>query len=236
MSFESILGRVNRARIKYSCKLQPIQPQELLEGRVDLSVCVPMVATHWETASLFDHMFIASLVRALKPKVCFEIGTSLGLVTATIAANSSETTEVHTLDLSDEPRIGSFFRERDESRKIHQHFGSSESFDYAPLEGEVGLMFIDGSHEFEDVRRDSANAFKLISDKGVVVWHDVSPYFPGVIRALESLPQAKEIYLVQGTSCGIFVGHEAALTTAAAGERPATLREDSSETARHEYN
>lgn len=209
MPLQSLLPRLRRAQYSLSCKLPYIQPQEILEGYADLKLELPLVSTHWETATLFDHTFIASLVQVLQPKTCFEIGTSLGLVTTTIAANSPEFTQIHTLDLSNEERIGSFFRSRPEARKIHQHFGPSGQFDYRSIDGPVDFMFIDGSHEFEDVCRDSENAFRVLSRRGVLVWHDVSPYFPGVMKALELSSKGKDIYRVYGTSCGFYASPDA---------------------------
>jgi methyltransferase family protein len=212
MPFQTLMRQLNRVRIRLTCKLPLIQPQQILEGYENLNVVVPLVSTHWETASLFDHMFIASLVRVINPRACFEIGTSLGLVTSTLAANSPKATQIHTLDLSNASRIGSFFRERPEAGKIRQHFGASSSFDFQSLQVTVDLMFIDGSHAFEDVCLDSKNAFKVLSDRGVIIWHDVSPHFPEVIRALESLPKAGEIYRVQGTGCAFYAFSNAPLT------------------------
>jgi predicted O-methyltransferase YrrM len=200
----NILPRLRRVQHSLFCKLPTIQPQEILEGYANVRVELPLITTHWETATLFDHTFIASLVQVLKPNRCLEIGTSLGLVTTTIAANSPESTEIHTLDLSDTERIGSFFRNRPEAKKIRQHFGSSQAFDFRPLHNTVDFIFIDGSHEFDDVRRDTENAFRLLSDRGVIVWHDVSSYFPGVVKALEASTKANAIFRVQGTSCGFY--------------------------------
>ncbi len=201
---QSLSRKLTHARIRLNCKLPLIQSQEVLDGRQDLAVKVPFVSTHWETASLFDHMFIGTLAQVLQPRVCFEIGTSLGLVTTTLAANTGEATKIHTLDLSDDPRIGSFFRSRSEGRKIQQHCGPSTEFDYSSLRGKIDLMFIDGSHEEEDVVKDSRNALNVVSDRGVILWHDVSYHFPGVVKALESLPEAKQIYRIHGTGFAMF--------------------------------
>jgi hypothetical protein len=70
-------------------------------------------------------------------------------------------------------------------------------------------MFIDGSHEFEDVCRDTENAFAVLSPRGVLVWHDVSPYFPGVMKALELSSKGRDIYRVYGTSCGFYASPDA---------------------------
>lgn len=207
----SILTRLRRAYSSFTCKLPRIQPQDILDGYADLKISIPMISTHWETATLLDHIFIASLVHVLHPRTCIEIGTSLGLVTSTIAANAPVDSEVHTIDMSEEERIGSFFRQRPESGKIKQHFGPSTHFDFRPFAGLVDLVFIDGSHEFDDVCRDSKNALNVLSDRGVIVWHDVTPYFPGVMKALEASPRADQIYRVQGTGCGFYAAPGAPL-------------------------
>jgi predicted O-methyltransferase YrrM len=208
---QQLLPRLKRAHASFTCKLARIQPQDILEGYADLKINIPLISTHWETATLFDHTFIASLVHVLQPKVCIEIGTSLGLVTATIASNAPARCQVHTIDMSDDERIGSFFRERPERGKITQHFSASTEFDFQPFAGAVDLMFVDGSHEFEDVCRDSENAFRVLSPRGVIIWHDVTPYFPGVMKALEASDKADEIYRVQGTSCGFYAAPGAPL-------------------------
>jgi hypothetical protein len=201
--------RLRRAAYSYSCKLPRIQPQDILEGYGDLQINIPFVSTHWETATLFDHAFIGGVARVLQPKKCVEIGTSLGLVTATIASNCPAETEVHTIDQHGDERIGSFFRRRPEGSKIRQYVSLSTHFDFDPFTGSVDLMFIDGSHEFDDVMRDSENALRVLTPRGAIIWHDVTPYFPGVMRALETLPVSDQIYRVQGTSCGFYAGLEA---------------------------
>lgn len=211
MSLHALSQKLTYARIRLNCKLAMIQPQEVLDGFQDIAVRVPFVSTHWETASLFDHMFIGTLARVLNPKLCFEIGTSLGLVTSTLAANTSDDTEIYTLDLSDLPRIGSVFKGTPGSKKITQHFGPSTQFNFKSLPRPIDLMFIDGSHEAEDVVKDSRNAFNALSDRGVILWHDVSAHFPGVVRGLESLPEAAEIYRIYGTGFGMYARPKAGL-------------------------
>jgi predicted O-methyltransferase YrrM len=208
---QKILPRLRRAAYSFSSKLPRIQPQDILEGYADLKITIPFISTHWETATLFDHTFIASLVHVLQPRKCIEIGTSLGLVTSTIASNAPDDTEIHTIDQHGHERIGSFFRSRPEGRKIRQHVSLSTEFDFRPFDDSVDLMFIDGSHEFDDVWRDSENAFRVLTGRGVVIWHDVTPYFPGVMKALEALPKSGEIYRVQGTNCGFYAAPNAPL-------------------------
>ena len=208
MSLQKPIKRLSRLIYNLRCKLPFIQAQQLLAGYEDLQPRVPIVSTHWETASLFDHLLIGSIVSALRPRVCFEIGTSLGLVTSTIARNSPQGTRVHTLDMSPDKRIGSYFADLPESAKIERHVCSSTEFDFDPI-GEVDFFFIDGSHEFDHVRSDTENALRLLSSRGVIVWHDVNAYFPEVGRALEHSPIAGRIQRIYGTACAVHAAPDA---------------------------
>ena len=46
------------------------------------------------------------------------------------------------------------------------------------------LIFVDGSHEYNDVKKDLNNYSKMLSDDGILVAHDIhSLEFPGVNKA-----------------------------------------------------
>ncbi|MEX1187615.1 MAG: class I SAM-dependent methyltransferase, partial [Bacteroidia bacterium] len=58
--------------------------------------------------------------------------------------------------------------------RITHLFGDSRSFDFTPYEGKSDLVFIDGDHHFDSVVEDTRTAFRLVSEKGIIVWHDYS--------------------------------------------------------------
>jgi len=46
------------------------------------------------------------------------------------------------------------------------------------------LIFVDGSHEYKDVKKDLNNYCKMLSDDGILLAHDIhSPEYPGVNKA-----------------------------------------------------
>jgi predicted O-methyltransferase YrrM len=162
-------------------------------------------------------MMLCRIVRYRKPSVVFEIGTYLGGTTLQVAANSRA--KVYTLDLPPtgqkdymeskiwDPELdvypnqpGIRFRETSYKSRIHQLFGDSLSFDFRPYHGKVDLVFIDGSHHHEFVLSDSRNALKMVSPKGIVVWHDYASYAPGVVGVLEKLAKIIPLKHVAGTS------------------------------------
>jgi len=127
----------------------------------------------------------------------------MGITTAIIASNSPDC-RIDTLDLSRDARIGSFFRERPEAERIRQHTGSSREFSFEPFHGQMDLVLIDGSHEFEDVVCDTRTAMRMLSPGGIVLWHDVGPDWQGVVRALEMCEQSSEICRLAGTGFGFY--------------------------------
>ncbi len=47
----------------------------------------------------------------------------------------------------------------------------------------IHLLFIDGSHRYEDVLADFAGFFPHVVARGIVAFHDVNEYWPGVLKA-----------------------------------------------------
>jgi predicted O-methyltransferase YrrM len=162
-------------------------------------------------------MLLCRIVRYRNPSVIFEIGTYLGGTTLQLTANSQAL--VYTLDLPprdhpdymkpeiDDPELdvypdqpGIRFIETSYKSRIHQLFGDSVSFDFRPYWGKMDLVFVDGSHHPEFVLSDSRNALKMISSKGIVVWHDYASYAPGVVEVLENIAKTIPLKHIAGTS------------------------------------
>lgn len=66
------------------------------------------------------------------------------------------------------------------------------------------LLFIDASHDYEDVKRDFSSWFPHVSKGGIVALHDTT-YFEGVQRVVEELKGSDKVkYLGTVISLGIF--------------------------------
>jgi predicted O-methyltransferase YrrM len=149
---------------------------------------------------------VAALVRGLECRSFFEIGTSLGRTTWTVA-HHNPTLSIYTLDVppADQPeatafelgaddrtyfrpaeRCGEAFRRTPESDRITQLWGDSATFDFSPYERNVDFVYIDGAHTYEYVKSDTSSALRMLSPDGTIAWDDYVTG-PGVYEYLLEL-------------------------------------------------
>lgn len=164
---------------------------------------------------------ICQFARHLNPgSQIFEIGTCEGRTTLNLALNApgcriltldlpagektlfnTEPGERHYIDkaLSGQKYLDYADRFPDAVGRITQLYGDSARYDYRPYEGACDMVFVDGSHAYEYV----------LKDTGVIVWHDYG-FWPGVTQALEELECKDKLGLrhIKGTSL-VFWTHTA---------------------------
>jgi len=171
---------------------------------------------------------LALLTRVLEPKRIFEIGTFRGRTAVTFALNCPPDCRVHTLDLpagatiardvyavdrefinAGPPGSGISggmhkieqvyeYADTDVAHKIEQLYGDSATFDFAPFDDSVDIVFVDGAHHYAAVRSDTENALRMVRPGGVVIWHDFANYgdYNDVIRAVfDTVPRQHVIQL-----------------------------------------
>jgi predicted O-methyltransferase YrrM len=173
--------------------------------------------------NLAELAILAQAAAAIPPgSIVVEIGTFDGRTTLNLAVNAADA-RVFTLDLPpdehaafalapgerqyvDKPQPGARFRACDPAwqgaaRRITQLLGDSATFDWTPYAGRAGLVFVDGSHAYDYVRKDSETAMRLVAPGGIVLWHDYGRW-EGVSRALDELEAQRRLGLrwIAGTS------------------------------------
>jgi hypothetical protein len=163
---------------------------------------------------------LAALVGGLGYESFFEIGTSLGRTTWTVARHNPEL-QIHTLDVApgEEPdqtafalgaddrtyfrpshACGEAFRDTPESARITQLWGDSATFDFAPYAGKMDFVYVDGAHTYEYVKSDTEHAMQMLSPEGTIAWDDYVTS-PGVYEYLLELAPAldRPLYHLIGT-------------------------------------
>ncbi len=96
---------------------------------------------------------------------------------------------------------------------VEQLYGDSQTFDFAPHFGQYDMVFVDGDHHYESVKKDTETAFKLLkNDHSIIVWHDYA-LDPETIRwdvmaaILDGAPAEKcnHIYHISNTLCAVYL-------------------------------
>jgi hypothetical protein len=172
---------------------------------------------------LEELLYLANVTKVLKPKKIFEIGTYTGRTTSIFIMNAPADSVVVTLDLPSESDIEShnpgdyidtdisLVKRRKLARYVYelglqsryqQVLCDSMSFDPTPHKGTVELGFIDGAHSYEYVKNDTEKVAEMMSERGLVMWHDYGGKgrFKPLSDYLESLSQEIPIYRVPETS------------------------------------
>lgn len=142
--------------------------------------------------TVLELVYLASIVKATKPKTCLEIGTFNGRTTLHIALNAPDA-KIYTLDLPNEKREESFkniellFDNKKYSylrNRIEPLYGDSKTFNSSFLKESVDFVFVDGAHSEDYLLNDSEIALSVIKPGGVIVWHDYTGW-DGVTRGLD---------------------------------------------------
>jgi SAM-dependent methyltransferase len=185
----------------------PSAPVETLVGR-DISLHLLELDSANGNVSGFELAVIAGIAKRFGQTAIFEIGTFDGRTALNLAANTPDGCRVYTLDLPPEKlastdlaiasgdeqfinkaQSGGRFAHSAYATRIEQLWGDSATFDYAPYEGKMDVVFVDGSHSYAYVKKDTDTALRLLKPTGgVILWHDYgSIYWKDLTRALNEL-------------------------------------------------
>jgi hypothetical protein len=169
-----------------------------------------------------ERAVIGLIAAHLKPRTMFEIGTYTG-TTSKVLLESAPNAKLLTLDLApselkldrsglpgDPPSgadvvIGERFVGSPLASRVTQLYGDSATFDFAPYEGKIDLVMVDGSHSYDYVISDSINAFGMVAPGGVVIWDDCTKWFPSVVAGLDQLGSSRTITRVVGTRLAVHI-------------------------------
>jgi predicted O-methyltransferase YrrM len=173
---------------------------------------------------------LATCVAQLKPRIVFEIGTYNGFATLHFAYNTPDNSIIYSLDLPpnysetlynekskfsyDDLLVAELskknvnhrlFKKDPKGKKIIELFGDSSTYDFSPYYRKIDLVYIDGNHSYDFVKSDTENAFKMLSERGVIVWHDFDYIIHrDVFKYLNKLVKTHKIYFIPGTRFAIY--------------------------------
>ena len=160
----------------------------------------------------------------------FEFETCSGKNTMLMALNSKENSKIISLTLNqnqskklsldkndnnishrnivNESNYEKFlFSGKEIEKKIEVIFIDSREFDTKRYLNKFDLIFIDGGHTYSVVKSDTKKAFEMISDRGIIIWHD---YVVGkesckdICKLINKIEKEKKIFHIKNTSMCYF--------------------------------
>ncbi|MGW8315983.1 MAG: class I SAM-dependent methyltransferase [Bacteroidales bacterium] len=169
-----------------------------------------------------DMMLLAGLAEKIPEGSYFEIGTWRG---ESVSVAAARIRDCHTLCLTDEQMRSMGMHERtilshrlfsEKLENVTQWRADSREFDFTAPRRKFDLVFIDGDHHYDIVRKDTENVFQhMAHENTVVVWHDYG-FHPDRVRfevmaaILDGSGDERKdrIYHVAHTKCAIFTGEK----------------------------
>ncbi len=170
------------------------------------------------TSDITDLLILKLLSKKYKDCSYLEIGTWRG---ESLANVSKVAKDCISLNLSDKDlkKIGysdkyiSLQRFFSKNLKNVKHIqADSHTFNFLKLNKKFDLIFIDGDHRYEGVKKDTENAFKLLKNKdSIIVWHDCKEnseivnwaVLAGVLDGCPS-EKRKGLYAISNSKCVIY--------------------------------
>jgi len=142
---------------------------------------------------LLESFLLVTAIRLVNARRIFEFGTFFGSTTLNLALNSPADAEIFTFDLPKADALAATRNQPDfrvagerlghsqpdfvgfkEAEKIRTLLGNSRHFDFSEFRNSIDMVFIDGGHDYETVKSDTANAMAMLraDAPGCIFWHD----------------------------------------------------------------
>jgi predicted O-methyltransferase YrrM len=169
----------------------------------------------------YEIFVLCAVIKSLGAKRILEIGTFDGNTALNLAANSPPDAAVTTIDLPPDwdgemgmsvpeacvnvtkrHKVGIQFQNTPFARKITQVFGDSAKLDWSRLPAPFDVVFIDGCHYYEYVKKDTQNALRYLKADGVVIWHDYG-MIRDVSHAVDETAARIEVKAIRGTRLAV---------------------------------
>lgn len=189
--------------------LPVIAPERLVTSYEDIVIPMASPLSADLDAPSADLFFLLSLARTARPRRILEVGTFRARTTCALKLNCPDAAVV-SYDIAE---IESPYRSRVLKQPgVELRLGSfAEAGPVLLAEEKYDLIFVDGSHTYDDALADSRIAIQIVSPGGFVVWHDYRRNIPvthsiRVPEALDRLVAEKgcAIQHVLGTTCAIY--------------------------------
>jgi len=137
-----------------------------------------------ENSYIHEHLAtLFFLTRISKPNKIVEIGTGEGHSTLAFAQGCAVNGKGHVISIDIEEKGKAIDLLQDENLYTYVTFMKDPN---VSLIGGIDILFIDGDHSYESVKKDIEKYYSEITEGGFIVFHDAyNPAHPGVMKAIQ---------------------------------------------------
>lgn len=219
-------------------KIRPKKILSIVENNessiVDFKLTLP--STEIGSISVFEATMLVSLLKVVNAKTVFEFGTYLGY-TSRLFLNNSDA-KVFTIDFGldylskntkdsdiliddiandnylsiNQMKKGAYYLSdlnEENKNRTELIFSDSTTYNFEHLYNKIDFIFIDGGHTKEIINSDTKNAFRMLSDNGIIIWHDFnSKIHRDVTEYLSIKSEETKIYHIENTMLAFYINNK----------------------------
>jgi predicted O-methyltransferase YrrM len=173
------------------------------------------------SVDVYELAILCAFARQRNARNVLEIGTFHGNTAINLAANTPPDARITTVDLPidwngqmalanpkatynpcDRDVVGWQIKGSPHESKINRVYADSATLDWGSLGGPFDLVFIDGCHAYDYVRRDTENALRHTTPDGIILWHDYGNK-ADVAKVVDDYARSLDVHVIQGTRLAI---------------------------------
>lgn len=186
--------------------LPTVDPAVLWPGFEEAEVTVGVLPKGDWAAPVNDTITLMKLAQAVQPRRILELGSYRGHTAKAFLDNAPDA-QLTAVDI--EPQHGEAYRDGPLADRVDRRVGAIGP-DVLPVEerGRYDLVFVDADHRRDAAAHDTDVALEMVSDDGMVLWHDYSNWgwFTGdcgVPEVLNDLARRLPIAHLTGTNIAV---------------------------------
>ncbi len=191
-------------RYHKSANLREIYLTDLFPEIADISLPLGIIHEESGHANHAEMLYLVALAKLKHAVNIFEFGTFMGQTTYYLA-HSTDKTHVYTLDYDEsssqaKDSKGLYFKNTAVEDRVTVIECDSTQFDVSGFEGKMDFIFIDGGHNYGNVKNDTEKAFRMLAPSGMIVWHDYAPKSPDVSKFISEFTKQMPLFYIRKTS------------------------------------
>jgi hypothetical protein len=145
----------------------------------------------WSTPIIDVYVLLKAAV-GFGAKRILELGSYRGDTARLIAENTADDVRICAVDIH--PEHGGSYLNTPAAKKIERKVGKITRGLFSATD-KYDFIFVDADHDYKSVMNDTAVAFEVLTERGVIFWHDY--HFHSYFHGMAGIPEALKHFAAQ---------------------------------------